>query len=139
MTTAQGPAATPSPEPGPAPDGGTILLPPVPPLTPPPATPHGRGRILALLVMVLAFLTASFSARNSDLWFHLATGRLLAQGHFSFGTDPFAYTTQNVYWACHSWLFDLGLYGLYGLYCSPSGDSSSSVAPRRPHLTRSRS
>jgi hypothetical protein len=65
--------------------------------------------------VALAFLAASFLARNSDLWFHLATGRLLAGGQFHFGTDPFAYTTGGVYWACHSWLFDLALYGLYGL------------------------
>jgi hypothetical protein len=70
---------------------------------------------LSLAVFLLAFLSASFVARNSDLWFHLATGRLVAQGHFSFGTDPFAYTTGSAYWVCHAWLFDLGLYALYEL------------------------
>jgi tetratricopeptide (TPR) repeat protein len=90
-----------------------------------PAVPHsektgsqqGRGWniVLAILALALAFLAASFPARNSDLWFHLATGRLLAQGRFSFGADPFAYTTQQVYWPCHTWLFDLALYGLRGL------------------------
>jgi hypothetical protein len=119
MTTPQAASATPSPEPGPGADGATILLPLVPQPSAPPATGpqarHGGDRVLSLLVLVLAFLTASFLARNSDLWFHLATGRLLAQGQFAFGSDPFAYTTRGVYWACHSWLFDLGLYGLYGL------------------------
>jgi hypothetical protein len=71
-----------------------------------------RNAILTLLVLTVAFLTASFPARNSDFWFHLATGRLLAQRQFSFGTDPFCYTTQHIYWACHAWLFDLVLYGL---------------------------
>jgi hypothetical protein len=61
---------------------------------------------------VFAFLSASSLARNSDLWFHLAAGRLLANGKFSFGKDPFAFTTEQVYWANHSWLFDLALYGL---------------------------
>ncbi len=75
---------------------------------------HGRCGTLTILILVLAFLAASFPARNSDLWFHLATGRLLANGQFSFGTDPFAYTTQHVYWACHSWLFDWTLYSLRG-------------------------
>jgi tetratricopeptide (TPR) repeat protein len=69
--------------------------------------------LLSLLVVALAFLAASFLARNSDLWLHLATGRLLAKGGLSFGSDPFAYTTAQVYWVCHSWLFDLGLYVLY--------------------------
>ncbi len=75
----------------------------------------GLDRVLTILVLALAFLAASFPARNSDLWFHLATGRLLAGGDFSFGTDPFAYTTGEVYWVCHSWLFDLTLYGLCNL------------------------
>jgi hypothetical protein len=65
------------------------------------------------LVLALAFLGASFLARNSDLWFHLATGRLLAQGQFSFGSDPFTYTAEKVYWVHHAWLFDLGLYAVY--------------------------
>jgi hypothetical protein len=65
------------------------------------------------LVVVLAFLSASFIAQNSDLWSHLAAGRLLAQGEYTFGTDPFAYTTEQVYWANHAWLYDLGLYGLF--------------------------
>jgi tetratricopeptide (TPR) repeat protein len=84
------------------------------------ARSRGRGRwnqwldgLLALLVLVLAFLAASFVARNSDFWFHLATGRLLAQRQFSFGVDPFCYTTQQVYWTNHAWLFDLLLYALY--------------------------
>jgi hypothetical protein len=86
---------------------------------PGPAVTHSRrsfGAFLpAFLVLVLAFLAGSFQARNSDFWFHLATGRLLAEGRFSFGEDPFSYTTSGTYWACHSWLFDLGLYRLHRL------------------------
>jgi hypothetical protein len=66
------------------------------------------------LVLVFAFLAGSFVARNSDVWLHLATGRLLARGDYHFGTDPFAYTTAGVYWANHAWLFDLGLYLAFG-------------------------
>lgn len=72
--------------------------------------------LLAVLVLVLAFLAASFAVRNSDFWFHLATGRLLAQGQLVFGVDPFAYTTQHAYWTNHAWLFDLLLYALHGLF-----------------------
>jgi tetratricopeptide (TPR) repeat protein len=68
--------------------------------------------LLAVLVLVLAFLAGSFAVRNGDFWFHLATGRLLAQGQFTFGVDPFAYTTSQAYWTNHAWLFDLSLYGL---------------------------
>jgi tetratricopeptide (TPR) repeat protein len=65
--------------------------------------------------MLLAFLAASFIAHNSDLWFHLASGRRLARREFAFGTDPFAYTTAQQYWANRSWLFDLVFYFLHGL------------------------
>jgi hypothetical protein len=75
-----------------------------------------RGDIWIIpFVLILAFLAVSFPARNSDLWLHLASGRLLAEGKAVFGVDPFAYTTSQVYWANHSWLFDLGVYRLYNL------------------------
>jgi tetratricopeptide (TPR) repeat protein len=64
-----------------------------------------------VLVLGFAFLAASFPASNSDLWLHLATGRQLAKGEYTFGVDPFAYTTGDIYWANHAWLFDVSLYG----------------------------
>src|SRR5436190_11080578 len=50
-------------------------------------------RVLVGGVLLLAFFLASFAATNSDLWMHLAAGRLIARGQFPFGSDPFAYTT----------------------------------------------
>jgi len=72
----------------------------------------GLDCALILLLLVFAFLLGSFAAANSDLWMHLATGRLISQGQFEFGKDPFAYTTSNEDWTWinHSWLFDLVLY-----------------------------
>ncbi|MBN9523408.1 hypothetical protein J0H58_33665, partial [bacterium] len=64
--------------------------------------------VLVALAVAVAGLAASFVARNSDLWLHLAAGRLVAAGEYRFGADPFAVTDQ--YWANHAWLFDLGLY-----------------------------
>jgi hypothetical protein len=77
---------------------------------------EGRGAgdlVRAALVVALAFLLASFPARNSDAWRHLATGRAWVQGSYHLGTDPFAYTTDGVYWANPSWLADVFAYGLY--------------------------
>ncbi len=71
--------------------------------------------VLGALVLLFAFLTASFAVRNADFWFHLATGRLLAEGRYQFGVDPFSYTTAQTYWANHAWLYDLLLYRLDGL------------------------
>ncbi|MBP3955165.1 hypothetical protein J8F10_07710 [Gemmata sp. G18] len=39
----------------------------------------------------------AFVARNSDVWLHLATGRLVAHGDYHFGADPFAYTIADKY------------------------------------------
>src|SRR5271154_3870834 len=58
-------------------------------------------RGLVAIVMLLAFLLASFVARNSDFWLHLASGRLIVEGQASFGVDPFAYTTAGTYWVNH--------------------------------------
>src|SRR5947209_8675331 len=91
----------------------TVLLPPPAPATEVSATAQPRrwpDAVLAMLVMAFAFLAASFVARNSDLWLHLAAGRLLAHGDYRFGSDPFAYTSRGAYWANHAWLSDLALY-----------------------------
>src|SRR6516165_3428002 len=78
-------------------------------------------RALRAVVILLAFLLASFVARNSDYWLHLAAGRFLVDGQYSFGVDPFAYTTEHSYWVNHSWLFDLVLYGVTMLTSGPTG------------------
>jgi hypothetical protein len=70
--------------------------------------------VLVVLTLAFAFLMASFPATNSDLFLNLAGGRLLAQGQYTFGQDPFTFTAEG-YWANHAWLFGLILYGLYTL------------------------
>jgi tetratricopeptide (TPR) repeat protein len=91
---------------------------PLPSLPAPPRT-HWLDAVLAGLVCTFAFLAASFTVRNSDFWLHLATGRLIAHGDYTFGVDPFAYTTSGVYWANHSWLFDLLLFDAYSRVGGP--------------------
>jgi len=68
---------------------------------------------LAVIVLVIAFLATSFAARNSDLWLHLANGRLLAHGEYSPGHDPFSFTGAKRAWVDSSWIFDLLLYAAY--------------------------
>jgi hypothetical protein len=71
-----------------------------------PAGPTGKpsagraGWFWVPLVLLFAFLLASFPARNTDLWAHLAAGRDLAGGAF-----PSA--------AGNTWLYDLTSYLLY--------------------------
>lgn len=95
-------------------ENATLLL-PSPPPPPHPADHQGgtRGqvrlldRLLIGSVLALAFLLASLPARNSDVWLHLASGRLLAHGQYPFGVDPFAFTTHGVRWVNACWLYDL--------------------------------
>ena len=74
------------------------------------------GRLYPLatfaLLLVSAFLLACSPIRNSDFWLHLAGGKLIAEGNYPFGTDPFCYSAQEN-WVNQSWLYDLGLFGLF--------------------------
>lgn len=100
--------AVPPPEPAPE---------PTPALAAKPATwPEwyaAADTALVALAVALTFLLASFAARNSDLWLHLAAGRMLTTGEYTLGSDPFSYTAADRAWVNHSWLFDLGAYLLY--------------------------
>jgi hypothetical protein len=87
-----------------------------PPDRPRPAggdAPGWAEKILLFLVVALAFLLASSPARNSDLWMHLARGRLAARGELSSGPDlgppPGAAVGTT-------WLYDLVCYGLYSAF-----------------------
>jgi tetratricopeptide (TPR) repeat protein len=110
-------------------DAATIPL-PAPAKAPPTADPLAlwAKRLDALLVVVtlaFAFLTASFAASNSDFFFQAATGRLLAQNRYTFGVDPFACSTENVYWANHSWLFGVVTHAVYDSFPGHGTDDNS--------------
>jgi hypothetical protein len=99
---------------------------------PPEATPPAAARpahwpeffvaldaVLAIVALVLAFLMASFAARNSDLWLHLAGGRQIAEGAWSLGADPMSFVDPERPWVRTSWLTDLVGYVAYR--ADPSG------------------
>lgn len=64
--------------------------------------------LLAAVAIMLAFLVASFTARNTDIWLHLAAGQRLLTGEYRPGSDPFSYTGGERTWVNHSILFDVG-------------------------------
>jgi hypothetical protein len=68
-----------------------------------------------LFVAIFAFLLASFPARNSDLWMHLAKGRQLAQ-MLSSGTLPWH---SPEFSSNPNWLYDLLFYSLYSAIGGP--------------------
>jgi hypothetical protein len=94
---------------------------PLAPLPRPPAMSveqfaHRRGwldALLVALVLAFAFLIASFPAANPDFFRQAAVGRLIVQGAYAFGVDPFSFAADDVYQVNHSWLFGLLVYALY--------------------------
>jgi len=86
------------------------------PLTAEQLLAHARrlDGLLALVVVVLTFFLASFLARNGDYWLHLATGKQIASGRYTFGADPFAYTSEGTPWINSTWLADWAVYQLSG-------------------------
>ena len=79
----------------------------------PPADPRPVSRfasafdaILLACAAGLAVPVSSFVAKNSDVWQHLALGRLIATGQYDFSTDPLSYATEGQRWVNHAWLTD---------------------------------
>ncbi|MCI0642276.1 MAG: hypothetical protein L0Y72_21610 [Gemmataceae bacterium] len=105
-------------------DAEVIPLPPpaTAPVPKPPAWLDRCDVMLVFLLLVLTFLVGSFAATNSDIWMQLATGRLIAEGDWTVGHDPFSVATEAtgsrpaVPWINHSWLWTLILYTLYGWF-----------------------
>jgi hypothetical protein len=94
-----------------------IPLPPVPPR--PRVSPEKLRRrlgilegIIAVLLLVFAFECAAFRASNSDVFLHLAAGRLVAEGQLSHAGDPFTFSSDRP-WVHHSWLTDAVAYQIY--------------------------
>jgi tetratricopeptide (TPR) repeat protein len=126
-------SATPPPAVAPAVEA-KIPLQPVPPGRPAPSAVERllrkAARLDALsmaLLLVLAFFLGSFAAQNSDVWMHLATGRLVAQGAYSFGSDPFAYTTAGVRWVNTHWLSDLLGYAIAKPLGGPESEAGGAL------------
>ncbi len=59
---------------------------------------------LVFLVSTLAFLLASFPARNSDVWMHLVEGKRLTEGQVDFGKS-----------ANRTWLYDFAFFELHSV------------------------
>lgn len=63
---------------------------------------------------------ALFRLTNYDIWWHLATGRLIAGGGGIPRSDPFSFTARGAEWIDHEWLFQLIVYGLERLGGPPA-------------------
>jgi hypothetical protein len=74
------------------------------------------GWAAGLVVAGLAFLLASFPARNPDVWLHLASGRQLAQWEAGPGAPLAVAPDPGVN---HNWLYDLVTYGIFAWFDGP--------------------
>jgi hypothetical protein len=84
------------------------------------ATVQVLDGLLVAAVLTLAFLLASFPARNADLWGNLAVGRMVAHGQYPFGVDPFSALDPPPVWINPAWLTGLLLYSLFHLAGGPA-------------------
>jgi hypothetical protein len=68
-----------------------------------------------VLVVVVAFLLGSFAANNTDIWQNLAAGRLLSEGKYSLGEDPFGTVIlqEDPIWVNQNWLYSRVSYLFY--------------------------
>jgi hypothetical protein len=71
------------------------------------------GRLLVILLFVAVFCLAAVPPLDSDLWWHLANGRLLSSFSGWPVTDLYSFTAVGHPWVMHEWLADLLMYALY--------------------------
>lgn len=79
--------------------------------SPSPAAPRSRFAFFLILFASLAVFSFGFrSIANSEVWMHLASGRVIAQQGLPH-QDPFSYTTDSHRaWINPTWLYDVGLF-----------------------------
>ena len=77
-----------------------------------------RRSLLRWLPLAALIVVAAFALRrldDFDTWWHLASGRWIAQHHAVPYTDVLSFTARNNEWVNLQWLYDLLLYAIYSL------------------------
>lgn len=73
----------------------------------------GFENLILVITLLLLFLMASRSPVDSDLWWHLQSGRVMVETGRPLLTDIFSYTREGQVWVNHSWLSEVLLFGLF--------------------------
>jgi hypothetical protein len=73
------------------------------------------GRAAALAAFCFVAVLQVHRLDDSDTWWHLASGRLIAETGAVTHTDPFSYTAAGAPWINRQWLFELGLFEVWRL------------------------
>ncbi len=71
-----------------------------------------RRLLLACLLVALTVISVT-PIRSYDFFWHLATGRWIAEHGALPGTDPFSLSSDPVSWVDGEWLFQLGAFAIY--------------------------
>jgi len=81
-------------------------------------------RPLALALFVLLAVVSITPIRSYDFFWHLATGRWIAEHHALPASDPFTLSSDRVAWVDGEWLFQLGAWGME----AAGGETAISIA-----------
>jgi hypothetical protein len=73
--------------------------------------PHPLLLHAAVLGILLFAIFLAKGPWDTDYWWHIVTGRLIAEGQFP-RTDPFSFTWGGMPWTLHEWLGELVLFRL---------------------------
>lgn len=86
--------------------------------------PATLSRWKALLLFALLAAASVTPIRSYDFYWHLATGRWIAEHHALPATDPFTVSSDSVPWVDGEWLFQLGAWGV----AAAGGEAAISMA-----------
>jgi len=85
------------------------------------------GKLARFATVALAAILAFRRIDDFDTWWHLASGRFIAQHHAIPHTDVLSFTVPTNAWVNLQWLYDLLLYALFSI-AGPSGLVIASAA-----------
>lgn len=73
------------------------------------------GRAAAASAFLVVVVLQLHTLDDPDTWWHLASGRRIAQMGEIAAVDPFSFTAAGAPWVNRQWLFDLGLFATWRL------------------------
>jgi len=75
--------------------------------------PDRWGRLAVLMSLLFVACLQVHRLDDPDTWWHLATGRWIAESGSVPRVDPFSYTAHGESWVNRHWLFQFALYGTW--------------------------
>lgn len=78
--------------------------------------PRSRLRLEHLAVVVVIYcgvVAAMWPRRTYDIWWHIATGKLIVEQRAIPDSDPFSWTREGAPWITHEWGWEVPMYLMY--------------------------